>query len=396
MLLSGIAVVETGAQVLSTPNGALGSNGTSNEVQVNGYTRLVNPTGNRTLIIEKDNDDSWLTFHDPNDNWYSMGIDRSNSGSFALNTGGTLGASNHFVLNSGGHIGLGTATPLHRLDVSGAIAISGVRVLNTQLSADGSDIYINGRVIRNESTVHQDGMYLNYNGAGGGAAHLRFFANGTSERMRIDAATGNVGIGTSAPGSNLEIKGSGNFVETRIIHSSEDPSRGLRFRQNSDMSGRIVMDSRDLWVEAGWDKRLFLGNEQYNTYGGMVIFPGGKVGIGTTTPDEKLTVKGKIHTQEVRVDMTGSVAPDYVFNADYQLPSLETIKAYIDQYHHLPEIPSANDIAKNGIELGEMNLLLLKKIEELTLHMIALKKQNDELSKQVNRIEQKMPGKRIE
>jgi len=104
----------------------------------------------------------------------------------------------------------------------------------------------------------------------------------------------------------------------------------------------------------------------------------GNVGIGTTTPDAKLSVSGQVHAQEVKVSITVP-GPDYVFDKDYQLSSLEDIKNYIDQNKHLPEIPSAKEMEKNGVQLGEMNMLLLKKIEELTLHILEQQKQIDEL-----------------
>lgn len=107
------------------------------------------------------------------------------------------------------------------------------------------------------------------------------------------------------------------------------------------------------------------------------------VGIGTTSPDEKLTVKGKIHTQEVRVDMLGPLVPDYVFNTNYKLKSLQEVEKYINENKHLPEIPSAQEIEKNGLMLAEMNMALLKKIEELTLYMIEIKKENQEMKKDI-------------
>ncbi|WP_276381613.1 tail fiber protein [Flavobacterium sp. H4147] len=115
---------------------------------------------------------------------------------------------------------------------------------------------------------------------------------------------------------------------------------------------------------------------------GNVVYDSGNVGVGTTAPDEKLTVKGKIHAQEVRVDMLGPLVPDYVFANDYKLQSLEQVENYINENKHLPEIPSAQEIEKNGLMLAEMNMSLLKKIEELTLYVIKQNKEIETLKKQ--------------
>ncbi|MFC5282642.1 hypothetical protein [Pedobacter alpinus] len=93
--------------------------------------------------------------------------------------------------------------------------------------------------------------------------------------------------------------------------------------------------------------------------------------------DGALAVKGQIRTSEVKVD-TGPW-PDYVFDNDYQLLSLNEIENYIKVNKHLPEIPSAKQIETEGLNLGEMNSLLLKKVEELTLHLIEMKKEIIEL-----------------
>ncbi|PAW93177.1 hypothetical protein CKK33_06580 [Mucilaginibacter sp. MD40] len=97
------------------------------------------------------------------------------------------------------------------------------------------------------------------------------------------------------------------------------------------------------------------------------------VGIGTTNPDQKLTVNGMIHASSVKVD-TNIPVPDYVFQKDYKLTNLSALAAYIDKNHHLPEIPSAAELESKGMDVGKMNLLLLKKVEELTLHLINTEK----------------------
>ncbi len=105
------------------------------------------------------------------------------------------------------------------------------------------------------------------------------------------------------------------------------------------------------------------------------------MGIGTTSPDQKLTVNGTVHSKAVVVD--NSIFPDYVFKKTYVLRPLSAVKTYIDLNHHLPEMPSAAEVAKNGQNLGDVNALLLKKVEELTLYLIELNKTTAELTKTV-------------
>ncbi|MAZ73978.1 MAG: hypothetical protein CMC70_12615 [Flavobacteriaceae bacterium] len=124
----------------------------------------------------------------------------------------------------------------------------------------------------------------------------------------------------------------------------------------------------------------------------------GKIGIGTTNPDELLTVKGKIHTQEVRVDLQGAVAPDYVFEwyakgfstlkPDYQLLSLEALDAFVRKHKHLPKIPSAETLEKEGLSLKQMNLLLLEKVEELTLYTLQQQKEIDALKEKLSALKE--------
>ncbi len=109
-----------------------------------------------------------------------------------------------------------------------------------------------------------------------------------------------------------------------------------------------------------------------------VYYTDGNVGIGTSIPDSKLTVKGNIHSEEVKVDLSVP-APDYVFNTDYELTPLETLQQYIKENNHLPNISTAKDLEANGIELGTMNMKLLEKIEELTLYILKQEKRIEKL-----------------
>ncbi|MEM7552002.1 MAG: hypothetical protein AAF363_20130 [Bacteroidota bacterium] len=108
------------------------------------------------------------------------------------------------------------------------------------------------------------------------------------------------------------------------------------------------------------------------------------IGIGTTnTGGFALAVEGKIGAREIEVTLA-SPFPDYVFEEDYDLSTLEETEAFIKENKHLPEIPSAEEVEANGLALGEMNTLLLKKIEELTLHLI---NQNYKLGDLIERVE---------
>lgn len=95
------------------------------------------------------------------------------------------------------------------------------------------------------------------------------------------------------------------------------------------------------------------------------------------TTDYKLHVAIGIRTERVKVDLQTARA-DYVFEADYKLKSLSEVEVYIKQDGYLPDVPSAEEVAANGIELGEMNKILLQKIEELTLYIIELEKKIDQ------------------
>ncbi|NMN37169.1 hypothetical protein [Pedobacter sp. SG918] len=98
----------------------------------------------------------------------------------------------------------------------------------------------------------------------------------------------------------------------------------------------------------------------------------GNVGIGTSTPNEKLAVNGKIRAKEIKVEATNW--PDYVFEKKYQIASLGELEKYIKTNKHLPEMPSATEVESNGVELGDLVKKLLKNQEELTLHLIAQQK----------------------
>lgn len=126
-----------------------------------------------------------------------------------------------------------------------------------------------------------------------------------------------------------------------------------------------------------------------STGGNTFLAPnGGAVGIGTTNLSSmegcKLAVNGTIRAKEIKVNTNWY---DFVFDNDYQLMPLKQVEVYIKAHKHLPEIPSAKEVEENGVSLGEMQGRLLQKIEELTLHMIEMEKENEKMKAKIEVLE---------
>jgi hypothetical protein len=206
--------------------------------------------------------------------------------------------------------------------------------------------------------------------------------NNRISRMTI-ASNGNVGIGITNPSTLLHILKS-SVAYTNIPMQEWDPAVAGYNLTLSNYNSAYGIDYRFTQFTNGVSQPV-------------LTFQGGSVGIGTTSPDTKLAVNGTIHSTEVKVDLSVP-GPDYVFNADYKLTDLNDLKAYLEKNHHLPEIPSADQMAKEGINLSDMNIKLLKKVEELTLYLIKKDGQVSNQSKQLSNQDKQITdqGKEIE
>jgi len=176
-------------------------------------------------------------------------------------------------------------------------------------------------------------------------------------RVTIDYASGNVGIGILHPEVKLEVDGGGRFHGGILVEHIED----------SDWHYAL-----SVWVNRDKTKAFT---------------------VNTTTGDNLFTIWGngvvqakKIYAEEiqVRVDALTYVWPDFVFKNEYQLMSLNEVDSFIKKNQHLPNVPSEKEIIEKGVNLGEMNAVLLQKIEELTLYLISQQNEINELKKIVN------------
>jgi hypothetical protein len=214
---------------------------------------------------------------------------------------------------------------------------------------------------------------------------LQAFNNVTNNphNLLINPFGGNVGVGTTTPGANMEIFELSDSKPAGVVAAAKSALKLSRagtpnYSYPESAEFRLGHGGPNVW---GSKLDLFIngGTNQNNIPDQQVMtwLYNGNVGVGTTSPDQKLTVKGTIHSQEVKVDM--NILPDYVFDKTYELAPLKQVKDFIDKNHHLPEVPSAEQVSREGLKLGEMNALLLKKVEELTLYAIQQKEENQKL-----------------
>jgi hypothetical protein len=204
------------------------------------------------------------------------------------------------------------------------------------------------------------------------SGRFRIFTPGV-ERFTING-NGKVGIGTASPITQLDVmEGFYSGTETGIFIGQNHDSGANTGRYGIGLSFEHTDGTSQ-------GKKYYLNTWFGNSMRRTISFDHlGNVGVGTLDPKGyKLAIAGKAVAEEIVVKVQGSW-PDYVFDTDYQLPSLTDVEQFIKANKHLPEVPSAAAVKEHGLSVGEMNAVLLKKIEELTLYVIQLKKENEEI-----------------
>ncbi|MFC7526934.1 hypothetical protein ACFQRK_23460 [Parapedobacter sp. GCM10030251] len=205
-------------------------------------------------------------------------------------------------------------------------------------------------------------------------------------------ASGSVGIGTASPSSLLHLRGSTipdpagtDMLMIEAPHTAASIGSGGIIRFANSVVASDVATIRTHTEGAGnVSLRFQTGYGVGNLADRMVINNIGNVGIGTTSPKERLSVNGNIRAKEIKVEMANW--PDYVFQEDYNLMPLADLESYIDTYGHLPGIPTTEEAETEGVELAEMNRKLLEKVEELTLYILEQQREINQLKEKTKKL----------
>lgn len=155
----------------------------------------------------------------------------------------------------------------------------------------------------------------------------------------------------------------------------------------AQLSGTITTYPTNGVVSALYARDMIGGSQTWAGYFDGNSYIRDSLGVGTNEFDGyKLAVAGKIRATEVKI--ASLPWSDFVFDKDYNLMPIPSLKTFIEENKHLPDIPSEAEVQENGISLGEMDALLLQKIEELTLYVIDLKEENQELKARIDLLEE--------
>jgi len=210
---------------------------------------------------------------------------------------------------------------------------------------------------------------------------------------------GSVGIWTATPGQALDVNGyisvndsimNPGDAQKVTIYSSKTPNKGAKLEfwaaGNTVYPGHIYLDYGDYTAAINSECKF---NVRAMSNGGVtnviIANASGNVGIGTTPgATYKLAVNGSIRAKEIVVDTGWS---DFVFADNYKLPSLPEVEQFISENKHLPGIPSEAEVKANGVTLGNISSKLLQKVEELTLYVIELKKENEVMKTELGKIQ---------
>ena len=255
-------------------------------------------------------------------------------------------SGNNIYSNNSGNVGIGVTNPTQKLAVLGAAMISGNP---PSLYMDGTGSATTNRIFFDLATNTMDFVLLHF-------SNTFYISRQTGAFGFVDDFTmnenGYVGIGSIDAQTRLHVEdgtdvgnASGGFLQ---LGASDNLNIGF---DNNEIQGR----------NNGVVSRLVLNNG-----GGPV-----QIGSAVAPAGYSLAVNGKVICEELKIQASSNW-PDYVFGKSYSLKSLDELKSFISTHHHLPNIPSADEIEKEGILIGDMQKKMMEKIEELTLYILQL------------------------
>jgi hypothetical protein len=291
-----------------------------------------------------------------------------NSGGSSLNLWTYEGTwENKFTFTGTGNLGVGAQTPAEKLHVVGAAKIEspagtggGIRLFKDGSATFGSHLYLC-------NAANNKAFNFQLNAAGTGMDLWTY--NGSWNNQFTFNNLGNLGIGITSPQAYLH------------VCTPDNSGTGLIIEQKYT-SAYAVGASIKTWNDYSTAFQVLLNGA--TTPNVFSIQGNGKTKIGGTIPsnhtDAYLAVAGKVVCKEVVVTVNNWA--DYVFEKDYKLPDLKSVKEYYTANKHLPGIPAASQIIENGLNVTEISTLQMQKIEELTLYLIQMKEEIEQLKKE--------------
>ena len=173
----------------------------------------------------------------------------------------------------------------------------------------------------------------------------------------ILSSSGKIGIGTVSSSYNFNVDGSMRVTSGMSLTGNMTMTGNMQVTGGMQISGGININNTTTHLTS--DGKAYFADEVW-------------IGSGF-----HCSAAGALKAKSLRVTLTDW--SDYVFDPAYRLMPLDKVERYVHENHHLPDIPSAAEVEEQGVDVGEMNRLLLQKVEELTLYVIDLQKQLDEL-----------------
>jgi len=275
-----------------------------------------------------------------------------------------------------GRVGIGTTDPQSTLDINGTVRVSSL----TQYAGDYKLVFANS-----EGELFTDNISI-YDNMGNHQMEQDLFTNNNWIRNNIGGPggiyldnNGNVGIGNDQPQNTLSVKSTG--TTSIFVQATGNDNSEVWVSNNANAFG-VVLD------EYGRGNLKMYSQGLNNSL--MYFYPTGRIAIGNAVPNyatsHRLFVQGGMTTEEVVINLTDEAGswPDYVFEEEYKLMPIAELESFIDENDRLPGMPAAGQVNNAGLNVYEMNKILVEKVEELTLYMIQQQKEIETLKSKLN------------